>query len=107
MLKKSMGGFLVFLIILSIGRSLSIASTENLNFYAERGDISNVQRLILAGADVNAADNDGATALMSASIDGHHETVKLLLAADANVNASGNNPFTPLSHPGFSRDFLV
>ena len=37
-----------------------------------------VAQLLAAGADVNATDNDGDTALMRASTQGHTEIVKLL-----------------------------
>lgn len=46
-----------------------------------------IRRLIEAGADVNARNNDGWTALMKAATVGNIEVVKLLLKAGADINA--------------------
>jgi len=53
---------------------------------ARRGNIEEVRHLLAAGADVNARDQ-GYTALMAASGEGHTEVVKLLLEAKAEPNA--------------------
>jgi ankyrin repeat protein len=45
-----------------------------------------VQLLLEKGADVNAKDDDGRTALMLAAEKGHTEIVQLLLERGANVN---------------------
>ena len=50
---------------------------------APQPSVEKVRSLIDAGADVNAADEDGDTALMNAAWNGHVETVKLLLEAGA------------------------
>jgi ankyrin repeat protein len=47
-------------------------------------DIDEVKRLLEAGADVNAPDEDGDTALMWAVFKGHKDVVKVLYAAGAN-----------------------
>ena len=54
---------------------------------AERGDAAEVRALLGAGAEVNAARGDGATALLLASQNGHPEVVVALLRARADVNA--------------------
>ena len=59
-------------------------------------DLNKIRLCIAAGADVNARDNDGWTALMRAAINGGTEIVKLLLAAGADVNAKGNDGKTAL-----------
>ncbi len=46
-----------------------------------------VQELIERGADINAMNNSGITALMSASFNGHIEVVKELIKRGADVNA--------------------
>jgi ankyrin repeat protein len=57
----------------------------------KKGNIELVQKLINAGVDVNARDNNGYPALMRAASFGHTEIAKLLIAAGADVNASDNN----------------
>lgn len=52
------------------------------------GRTNMVEFLLDAGADVNAHDNDGSTALMCACEHGHNDIVKVLLshpATDANL----------------------
>jgi ankyrin repeat protein len=56
----------------------------------------NMKTLIKAGADVNAKDEGGVTALMLASSDGHKEMVKMLIKAGADVNAKDKNGKTAL-----------
>ena len=62
---------------------------------ADRGNVAEVQRLLAAGAPVNAKDNDGETALMMAADDGHAAVVKLLLEAGAAVNDADEDGETP------------
>jgi hypothetical protein len=56
----------------------------------ESGDYDEVKRLVEAGADVNAKDNYGYTALMLATQQGHTEVIKLLIEAGADVGARDN-----------------
>ena len=50
------------------------------------GDIYTVDRLLSAGADVNARDRYGQTALMVAAKTGHAKVVERLIAAGADLN---------------------
>ena len=59
-------------------------------------DTENVKLLLKNGADVNAKNNDGQTALMWASDNGHIEVVRLLLENGANVNAKKDDGQTVL-----------
>ena len=61
-------------------------SFHHLNLAASRG-AERVRLLLKASADVNWADADGGTALMSAAASGDEEAVRLLLDAGANPNA--------------------
>ena len=61
-------------------------------------DPSFLQELIDAGADVNAADKDGQTALMAASEKGHVAKVRLLLENGANVYARDKSGKTALQY---------
>ena len=55
-----------------------------------RNGLETVQALLAQGADVNAKDNLGYTALMYAAENGHTETAQALLARRADVNAKEN-----------------
>jgi len=69
---------------------------EDLWQAAERGDLPEVKSLIAKGAEVNAKDNKGGTALMVASLNGHIEIVQALLGKGAEVNAKSNKGGTAL-----------
>ncbi|GAB1232014.1 hypothetical protein UT4_04800 [Ferrigenium sp. UT4] len=60
------------------------------------GDTEAVRRLLAGGADANAADAEGATALMHAAYRGDIGMVQLLLAAGADVNATDPAGWTAL-----------
>jgi ankyrin repeat protein len=61
-----------------------------------KGDRAVVERLLKSGADVNAANEYGATALYAASADGRTAIVRLLLDAKADPNAALLSGETPL-----------
>ena len=50
------------------------------------GDVAALEALLDAGADLNARDEQGQTALMNASRDGHTAMVRLLVARGADLN---------------------
>src|SRR6266545_5644865 len=64
---------------------------------AEQRDKASVRTLLQTGADVNAAQVDGTTALHWAAYNDDAETVALLLRAGANVNAVNRYGVPPLS----------
>lgn len=73
---------------------------------ARQGSVANVQLLIAAGADVNAAPKDGffkgfTPLAWAASLD-HPEMVELLIASGANVNAKDGLGYTPLTWAAMS-----
>ena len=63
---------------------------------AKQGDTKEMQRLIAAGADVNAANQAGNTALLIAARAGKTNAVKTLLDKGANVNAANQAGSTAL-----------
>jgi ankyrin repeat protein len=63
---------------------------------AREADAAEVRKLIAAGADVNAPEADGSTALLWAAHQGSPEIVSLLLKAGADPNAANNFGVTPL-----------
>lgn len=68
-----------------------------------KGDVNAVERMVAKGADVNARDKDGITALMWASTLGHTDIVKFLIAKGADVNAKTPNDDTALIFAATSR----
>jgi len=70
---------------------------------AERGDLTSVQRLIKAGANVNAKDEKQDSAFLVASARGRTEVVKATLAAGADLkstNRYGGTGLIPACHYG-------
>ena len=65
---------------------------------ATNGNIKLVNELIIAGADVNANDNNGVTALMVASREGHTSCIEMLVARGADVNAKNDSGMTALMY---------
>jgi ankyrin repeat protein len=63
---------------------------------AELGDLDEVQRLVNKGADINAKDDEGATALINACAQGHADVARLLLKNGADVNAENRYAWTAL-----------
>ena len=70
----------------------------NLISWARKGDVAKIRALLAAGANPNAVDEKGRTALMGAAYKGNAEIAKALLDAGANPNAAKNNKDTALMY---------
>jgi ankyrin repeat protein len=71
-------------------------ATMTLPLAAMFGDTEEIQRLVESGADLNARDEQGATALMRAAGNASLDVVKLLLEKGAEVNATSKYGRTAL-----------
>lgn len=69
---------------------------HRVDFAAMRGHAAVVKQLLLAGADFNAVNYFGYTALLFAAKNGHSMVVNHLLRAGANVNHENGNEETAL-----------
>ena len=69
---------------------------QGLVLAAQEGHLAVVRLLLEAGADKDAADTDGDTALHIAAKEGHLEVVRLLLEAGADKDAADTDGYTPL-----------
>jgi ankyrin repeat protein len=79
------------------GGASSAAQAEKLLTAARAGRVGKVWGALLTeGADKDAKDKNGYTALALASYYGHTETVQALLAAGANKDAKSNDGYTAL-----------
>ena len=85
----------VALALLLACASSAVAQTEVADA-AMRRDAAEVRRLVQSGADVKAAQADGATALHWAAYHGDASLASLLLEAGADVAAANRNGSTPL-----------
>ncbi len=70
--------------------------SEQLIEAVNAGDVAQADHLLAGGADVNARDAYGATALMNAAHNGNTEMVETLLAAGAEVDAKDELGWTAL-----------
>jgi hypothetical protein len=71
------------------------------------GDVSAACQLIAAGANINAVDRDGATALLIAVGMGQTGVVRALLAAGADVNAADRAGGMPLCDAAFAGSLAI
>jgi ankyrin repeat protein len=105
--------FLVTLALVAGSFQGGLAMNEQLIDAASMGDDATVDRLLTEGADVDAQDSDGNTALMGASFWGYMEVVHTLLNARAKVNVRSKLGDTALiivaeeGHTEFVRTLLA
>jgi uncharacterized protein len=100
--KSQRGGFgvlpvFVFGVVFVAAIALvSAQGTSEVADAAMKGDLTTVRALIAKKVDVNAPQNDGATALHWAVFRGDAELANLLIRAGANVKAANRQGVTPL-----------
>jgi ankyrin repeat protein len=87
----------------------STPMSDDLLEAAKAGDAARVKSLLAAGADCNARDAEGATALMLAAHAGKLDVVRALVEAGADVNATDERGWTALAksvhNPDLDRGF--
>lgn len=69
---------------------------EQKSFFFVRGHPDIVRLLMEKGADVNATNDTGITALMCGAQKGYHDIVKILLEDGADINLAGQGGSTAL-----------
>jgi uncharacterized protein len=87
----------VLIAVAGTGKMSASAFAQELELHqaAGAGDLAAVSGLIGSGADLEAADGDGQTALLVAVQRNEIEIAKALMAAGANINAQAANADTP------------
>jgi ankyrin repeat protein len=80
------------------GPALLAADSHELLIAIRNSNYAQVNRLLRAGTDVNAADSDGTTALMHSVIESDVKMMKLLINSGANVNAKNALDSTALMY---------
>jgi len=83
-------------VVIDVNRKDSMGQTPLMLAAGEWGNRDFVRLLCAVGADRNARDNRGRTALSYAAGDGHPEIVEFLLQAGVDMNAPDNEGTTPL-----------
>jgi len=86
--KSHMLLWLLMMALFSCGRDKTL--DQNLLNASALGNLEKAKRMLEAGADVNARDEQGWTSLMYASVDGNREVVQLLLDHGADVTQTNN-----------------
>jgi ankyrin repeat protein len=88
----------IIVVLLSLLNTLPAYADINSDLLdvAKKGDTKAVKALLDNGADVNAKNNTGATALIEAAIKGYADTVKALLNSGADIKVRDIGNFTAL-----------
>jgi ankyrin repeat protein len=99
---------LTSILVLSVGLGAQGPVPSPVADAAERGDVATVKALLKDGADVNAAQGDGMSALHWAADRGNAELAELLIYAGANTSAQTRiGQYTPLHLAGKSGSAAV
>ncbi len=82
----------------SIINAAGSGNRSALHFAASSGLLANVQLLLDASADIDAVANDGCTALILASANGHASVTRALLARNCNLSISDAAGLSAIHH---------
>jgi ankyrin repeat protein len=88
-------------------KAVSFEMNSGLRSAAQKGDIRAVKSWLKKGADVNAKNDRGISALMLAVLNGRVKTAKFLLDKGAEINARDINGYTPLIHAAADGDIRM
>ena len=99
---RLIAGILLWMSVEQPAAAQTIAAEQALIAGAARGDAKEVGRLIGGGADVNARDGSGRTALLAATQGNHVDAARVLIAARSDVNAKDNIEDSPFLLAGAS-----
>jgi uncharacterized protein len=83
-------------LVVAISYGAATSAAASVATAARQGDIDAVRAELAAGADANAAENDGTSPLLWAAYQSSPDLVKLLLSAGADPNAANSFGMTPL-----------
>ncbi|MDB4635207.1 ankyrin repeat domain-containing protein [bacterium] len=96
-MKSQLIAIIAAVVLVGCGPSESVLRSA-----ASDGNIEAVKRQLAAGANVNAPNTYGWTALHKATDYGHKEIAELLIAKGADVNAKNKDEQTPLHRAAWS-----
>ena len=77
---------------------------HDLRRYAYLGDVAGMQAALKAGAKIDAASENGMSALLWAAYSGQHEAAQLLLAQGANIEQLNQWGYSPLAYAALSSE---
>ena len=103
MMTRKLVVILILVLTLLVSNSCMTTPTK-VNRTVQSGDYNETNKLIEEGADVNAKDDEGWTALGFASSFGHTDVVELLIAKGADVNDTDNYGITALQEAVLCND---
>ena len=95
-MRRGLGLFAAIALFAGFAVTTRAAAPSPIADAAMRGDATVVRTLIARKADVNAPQNDGATALHWAAFRSNLELAEILLQAGANPKAANREGATPL-----------
>jgi hypothetical protein len=88
-----------------IGKTQQTRLNNMLIEAAKEGRIVRIERLLKAGANVNAKDREDRTALMWAASEGKTKSCKILIDKGADMNARDRNKWNVLMHAKANRKY--